>query len=60
MVATPRETTGPINIGNPTEFTIRELAESVLEITGSNRSSCSSCCPPMRKPATFYLYNADD
>lgn len=27
--------TGPINIGNPSEFTIRELAETVLEMTGS-------------------------
>jgi len=27
--------TGPINIGNPGEFTIRELAELVLELTGS-------------------------
>jgi UDP-glucuronate decarboxylase len=28
--------TGPINIGNPTEFTIRELAEVILRLTGSN------------------------
>ena len=27
--------TGPVNIGNPGEFTIRELAEIVLEVTGS-------------------------
>ena len=27
--------TGPINLGNPGEFTIRELAEKVLELTGS-------------------------
>lgn len=27
--------TGPINIGNPGEFTIRELAEKILAITGS-------------------------
>ena len=26
---------GPINIGNPTEFTIKELAEVVVELTGS-------------------------
>ena len=25
------ETVGPVNIGNPVEFTIRELAEQVLE-----------------------------
>jgi UDP-glucuronate decarboxylase len=28
--------TGPINLGNPDEFTIEELAELVLEITGSS------------------------
>lgn len=27
--------TGPVNLGNPTEFTIRELAEKVIELTGS-------------------------
>ena len=26
---------GPVNIGNPNEFTIRELAELVVELTGS-------------------------
>ena len=29
------DVTGPVNIGNPTEFTVRELAEMVLEVTGS-------------------------
>lgn len=29
------EIVGPVNIGNPNEFTIKELAELVLEITGS-------------------------
>jgi UDP-glucuronate decarboxylase len=27
--------TGPINLGNPVEFTIRELAEQVIALTGS-------------------------
>jgi nucleoside-diphosphate-sugar epimerase len=27
---------GPVNIGNPDEFTVRELAEIVLEVTGSS------------------------
>jgi UDP-glucuronate decarboxylase len=27
--------TGPINIGNPSEFTILELAEKILQLTGS-------------------------
>ena len=29
------EVTGPINVGNPAEFTIRELATKVIELTGS-------------------------
>jgi UDP-glucuronate decarboxylase len=29
------ELTGPVNIGNPGEFTIRQLAEKVIELTGS-------------------------
>ncbi len=29
------DVTGPINIGNPSEFTIRELAEQVIDLTGS-------------------------
>ncbi len=28
--------TGPVNLGNPGEFTIRQLAEKVIELTGSN------------------------
>jgi dTDP-glucose 4,6-dehydratase len=28
--------TGPVNIGNPVEFTVHELAEMVLEVTGSS------------------------
>jgi UDP-glucuronate decarboxylase len=35
MMATPADVTGPVNIGNPTEFTIRELAQIVVELTGS-------------------------
>jgi len=35
MMATAPSVTGPINIGNPSEFTIRELAELVVELTGS-------------------------
>jgi UDP-glucuronate decarboxylase len=35
MMNTPPEVTGPINIGNPREFTIRQLAELVIELTAS-------------------------
>jgi len=35
LMATGETVTGPINLGNPGEFTMLELAEKVLEITGS-------------------------
>ncbi len=35
LMGTPDEVTGPINIGNPGEFTMLELAEKVLALTGS-------------------------
>ena len=35
MMATGPSETGPINIGNPGEFTIRELAEMIVDLTGS-------------------------
>jgi len=35
MMEAPDDVIGPINIGNPDEFTIRELAELTLELTGS-------------------------
>ncbi len=35
MMDTPNSITGPINIGNPVEFTIKELAEKVIALTGS-------------------------
>lgn len=35
MMNTDDSVIGPINIGNPKEFTIRQLAELVIELTGS-------------------------
>jgi UDP-glucuronate decarboxylase len=35
LMESPAEVTGPINIGNPAEMTIRELAEKVVAMTGS-------------------------
>ncbi len=35
LMATADDFTGPVNLGNPAEFTIRELAEKVIELTGS-------------------------
>ncbi len=36
MMNSRDEFTGPVNIGNPNEFTIRELAEKVIALTGSS------------------------
>jgi UDP-glucuronate decarboxylase len=36
LMETGPEVTGPTNIGNPNEFTVRELAEKVIELTGSS------------------------
>ena len=38
LMATPTDVTGPVNLGNPVEFTIRELAELAIELTGSRSS----------------------
>ena len=48
------DVTGPINLGNPTEFTILELAQQVIELTGSksviNFKDLPSDDPKQRKP----------
>lgn len=35
FMATPEDITGPINVGNPEEFTMRQLAELIVQLTGS-------------------------
>jgi UDP-glucuronate decarboxylase len=54
MMGTPPEVTGPINIGNSGEFTIRELAELVIELTSSksklNFEPLPSDDPKQRQP----------
>jgi UDP-glucuronate decarboxylase len=35
LMSTPPEITGPVNIGNPAEFSILELAAMVIDLTGS-------------------------
>lgn len=46
LMGTSSEVTGPINIGNPNEFTIRELAESVIQLTGSRSRLVNRPLPP--------------
>ena len=54
LMDTPDEVTGPMNLGNPGEFTIRELAEKVIELTGSKskmvRKPLPADDPMQRKP----------
>ena len=35
LMDAPDALTGPVNLGNPGEFTMRQLAETVLDLTGS-------------------------
>ena len=35
MMGSGEDIQGPINLGNPHEFTIRQLAEKIIELTGS-------------------------
>jgi UDP-glucuronate decarboxylase len=54
MMASSDGFTGPVNIGNPHEFTILELAEKVIKLTGSKSKiiyqPLPSDDPMMRKP----------
>lgn len=36
MMATDKSFIGPVNIGNPNEFTILELAQKIIDLTGTN------------------------
>jgi UDP-glucuronate decarboxylase len=45
LMATPDEFTGPVNLGNPGEFSMLELAEEVLAITGSRSEIVHSPLP---------------
>ena len=54
IMDTSDELTGPINIGNPDEFTIQELAEKIIELTNSSSTivykSLPEDAPKQRKP----------
>jgi len=45
LMATPEEFTGPINLGNPTELTIRDLAQKIIGLTGSRSRLVSKPLP---------------
>ena len=45
MMESSDGTTGPINLGNPTEFTIKELADHVIDLTGSSSTMINKPLP---------------
>ena len=45
MMGSREEFTGPVNIGNPNEFTIKQLAELVIELTNSGSNIISMPLP---------------
>jgi UDP-glucuronate decarboxylase len=48
LMGSPKDFTGPVNLGNPGEFSMKELAEAVIELTGS------------RSALTYVTLPADD
>ena len=50
MMAGPDDFPGPVNLGNPDEFTIRQLAETVVELTGSASGVVESRALPEDDP----------
>jgi UDP-glucuronate decarboxylase len=45
LMESPETVAGPVNLGNPGEFTMRELAEIVIELTGSKSKLASRPLP---------------
>ena len=45
MMATPDAYMGPVNLGNPSEFTIKQLADLVIEMTKSTGGVCQRPLP---------------
>lgn len=45
LMNSPSGFTGPVNLGNPCEFTIRELAELIVDLTGSKSRVSHSALP---------------
>ncbi|HEX5645493.1 MAG TPA: UDP-glucuronic acid decarboxylase family protein [Nitrospira sp.] len=46
LMDTPDEVTGPINLGNPVAFTMLNLCELIIKLTGSRSTVCFSPLPP--------------
>jgi UDP-glucuronate decarboxylase len=46
LMATDEDVTGPLNLGNPGEFTIRQLAEEIIDLIGSSSKLIEKPLPP--------------
>ena len=60
LMETNDDVTGPINIGNPNEFTIKELAEKIIELTHSSSKLIYKSLPendPVRRQSDITLAN---
>lgn len=58
LMNNPEDFTGPVNLGNPNEFTILELAEKVIELTGSRSRLVHKALPvddPQRRRPNIEL-----
>ena len=55
LMESDREITGPVNLGNPMELTIRQVAEKIIGMTGSTSKTIHKPLPPddprQRQPA---------
>ena len=61
MMQTPSDFLGPVNLGNPNEFTMKALAETILELTGSNSKLTYNPLPeddPMQRQPDISLAKA--
>ena len=60
LMGTSDDITGPMNLGNPEEFTIKQLAETIIEMTGSQSELVYSEMPeddPLRRCPDINLAN---
>jgi UDP-glucuronate decarboxylase len=62
LMNSPKGFTGPVNLGNPVEFTVRQLAEMVIAMTGSASRIVQKPLPPddpkLRRPDITMAINA--
>jgi UDP-glucuronate decarboxylase len=62
LMKSPDDFIGPVNVGNPTEFTIAELAHKVIELTGSRSKIVREPLPqddPMQRQPDIDLARAN-